>query len=110
MKLESPVKRFPGYVVLPEYLTIPQVQAITKALGDPNEIPGGKLVWQADADVKNVPVVLACISEWHLSGVPENPTVETFPMSPRKSAHDLIQWLAGAVMKLWDAEEEIPNA
>ena len=45
MKIESPVKKFPGYVILPDFLTIPQVKAITDALGDPpSERPEGSVI------------------------------------------------------------------
>lgn len=109
MKIESPVKKFPGYVVLPEYLTVPQVKAITNALDDPNEPPKVGKVWAVVNQEKRLPAILACVSEWHLAGVPEKPELETFPASPAKSAGNLIAWLFEEVNKLWLAEEEVPN-
>lgn len=111
MRIESPLKKFPGYVVLPEYLTVPQVQVISPLMGDPNKMSDTEpKEWIWDSDIKTLPAILACVSEWHLVGVPDQPTLDSFPMSPKKSVHALVMWLWAEIFKLWNAEDEIPNA
>ena len=113
MRIESPVKRFPGYVILPEYLTVPQVRAITTALGDPIKTDEGDkyqaLTFAVKTDEIRLPAVIACISEWHLAGIPEHPALDNFPMSPMSSVHKLLDVLLAEIIKLWQGEDDLPN-
>ena len=54
--------------------------------------------------------ILACVEKWELSNFPENVTIETFPFSPRKASHELIEWLFGEIRKVYLGELDIPNA
>ena len=111
MKIESPVTRFPGHVILPEFLNIGQVRAFEDALGDPDAGQvENKKVWISLSDERRLPAVLQCVQEWHIQGVPEKPTLETFPMTPLVPAHDLLNWIFGELLKMWTGETEIPNA
>lgn len=112
---ESPVKRFSGHVVLPDYLNIRQVRLFQDAFfGDPNEATAqaddNRKVYLSVNDEKVLPVLLQIVLEWRLKGVPEQPTVETFPGTPPKASHEVIDWLTREVLKLYQGETEIPNA
>lgn len=111
MKIDSPVKRFPGHVILPDFLNIRQVRAFEDALPDLNEAQAdeNKRVWFSVADEKRLPVLFMVVSEWHIEGVPEHPTLDTFPMTPLKDAHSLIEWIFAAVRDLWLGETTVPN-
>ena len=111
MKFEPNNEKFKGYVELPEYLNIAQVRAFEDSLGDLNEgdEAGDKRVWISISDEKRLPVILLCVKEWHIEGVPEKPTLETFPMTPLKDAHDLVDTIFREISKLWMGET-VPNA
>lgn len=104
--ITSPVKRFSGSVVLPDALTYPQLmaweQALAAAQGD------GKSNTEAWSQL--LPGILACVSEWHIAGMPERPTPETFPATPRASALKLLAWLMGEIQTTIKAEDDAPNA
>jgi hypothetical protein len=110
MKHDSKVKRFPGHIILPEYLNIGQVRLFEKSLGDPDEKDSeNKSVWKGVTIEKRLPVVLDIVTEWHLEGVPEKPTIETFPASPVSEANDLVSWIYMLIRDLW-VGEQVPNA
>lgn len=112
MEHQSPVAKFPGTVVLPEYLTMPQVLAFETALGKLTaDLPeDGQRVWLSIGDRQMLSAVLPVVTEWRITGVPESPTAETFPFTPRKASHDLIQWLFNLIRDIWIGEDQIPNA
>ena len=110
MKLESKVEKFPGYVVLPDFLNILQVRALEDSFGDINEerTEKDKRVWISVTDEKRLPVILQCVAEWHIEGLPDKPTIETFPMTPLQPAHELIAQIYGGLTALWTGEQ-VPN-
>jgi hypothetical protein len=110
MKLESKVKKFPGHVILPDYLNIGQVRAFEESLGDINteQADVDKKVWISITDEKRLPVVLMCVTEWHIEKLPDKPTLDTFPMTPLASAHQLIEQIYTAILELWTGEQ-VPN-
>ena len=112
MRAESPVEKFSGYVILPDFLNILQVRAFEDAyFGDPNELNRkGKKVFLSVSDEKMLPVILSIVQEWHIEGQPEKPTIETFVMSPVSDGHEFVRWLGGLLYNLWKGETEVPNA
>jgi hypothetical protein len=112
MEYQSPVPRFPGYIVLPEFLTMPQVMAFESALGNVSaNLPadGSTRVWLTVSDGEMVKAALLTVKEWHIQGMPEDPSADTFPFSPRKASHDLILWIFGLIRDLWVGELADPN-
>lgn len=106
--IESPVKRWPGSITLPEYLTYPQVVAFRKAMADARAL--GE---EAQVDVYNyamLPGLCVCVEKWNITGLPEQVTAETFPASPARASVQLLSWLIGQVTALFIEAEEIPNA
>jgi len=114
----SPVKRWPGIVVLQEPLGFPAYLAWKRALDAAEEHLGGdaeaKLTVGDAAFVPEIsehilPGICACVQEWHLEGLSAL-TPQTFPATPRKSSAALLIWLISEIAALITAEEEIPNA
>lgn len=127
----SPVKRFPGTVTLPSFLTFPQAIAWEKAgklndtmydteegapdaEGNPTYTRTRKAEYTgAEAAQSLIPGILACVEawniDWRLENVPATPTLETFPTTPRLSALNLVYWLASEINALYKEEDEIPN-
>lgn len=127
MKIDSPVKRWPGSVTLPEYLTWPQVEAWTNTQTTSNEITaeaiaagrtkvqGGRQVLSNVSDVKAsrmawVEGICAIVEAWDLKGLPSPVPPDRFPATPAASAANLLQWLIDQVNALFDEAEEAPNA
>ena len=66
-----------------------------------------------DADFRalRIPVILLWVEAWNLKNFPANPTMRTFPATPKKSAFALYEWLRQLASDTIDSEaEEIPNA
>jgi hypothetical protein len=114
MKKESPVDKFPGYVILPDFLTLPQVRSFEDAIGspnfDPDQIDKNEKVWLSVNAERRLPVIFDVVEEWHIEGQPEEPDIDTFKMTPIVAANDLVQWLFGQIRDIWLGEtEEDPN-
>jgi hypothetical protein len=106
--ISSPVKRFPGTVNCPDMLTLPQVLQIENAL---REMAGQRETMAAAGfDYAYLKAILPLYSDWHIEGVPAEPTSETFPGSPRVDSARLIAWLIDAIMQVYRGETDIPNA
>lgn len=110
MKHECKIERYKGYIELPDFLNIKQVRLFEDSLGDPDENElQGKSVWKGVNIEKRLPVVLGIVSEWHLEGIPEKPTIDTFPASPVSDASELVTWIFSLIRNLW-VGEQVPNA
>ena len=105
-RIESPVKRFTGYVILSDPLSFPQVVAYQDALIAAQEL--GETTWSKIRHAV-LPGILACVQEWGLEGVPEAPGVDTFPATPLQSAGKLVEWLQNEITALLQEEETVPN-
>lgn len=106
--ITSPVKRFPGTVVISDPLTFPQVFAFGDALNAVDALGENPTILHVRAT--QLPGVLACVEEWKLENFPSNVTVDSFPATPPKSCAQLIAWLIGEISTLFREAEEIPNA
>ena len=104
----SPVKKWPGTVVISDPLSYPQLLRFREALG----AVGGNDDWMA-VNYAVLPGVMACVEEYHLQGFPEHPTLEagpnTFPSTPPQSASRLLAWLIGEINALMAEAEPDPN-
>ena len=101
--IESPVKEFPGTVILPDYLTMPQALAFEKALRDSFALSakveeGEEVVTQAEFDAIAIPAICTCVEKWELEGF-EQLLPDTFPFSPRTESSQLIDWLLLEIRK-----------
>lgn len=127
---ECKVKGFEGHVLFHDPLNLEQVFAIEGAQEAANEIEPSKFLtqvnevrgikndsgetvqaaWTSRTDRAFLDAIVLCVKEWHLAGVPEGVTKDTFPMSPRGRAHELIDWLWSALIDIYQGEVEVPNA
>ena len=129
MKIESPVKRWPGTITLPEYLTIPQAMAWEDALEKARDLlPEVEFELKEDGSIdaskllpehleylnisnsvkyanEVLPGIKECVLEWNLKDFdPEN-----FPATPRQSRLELMNWLMTEITKLYKEADEVPN-
>jgi len=114
MRFESPSKRFPGHVILPDYLNIRQVKAFEQSLLSPEKLQEAlenpeKLVPVSIGLERRLPAVLECVSEWNLQGVPPKPNIETFPASPPEEVANLIQAIHSELNNIYRGETALPN-
>jgi hypothetical protein len=111
VKIEIEQGKYNGHVILPEFLNILQVRKFEDSLGD---IDAGqadeenKRIWLSVSDERRLPVLFDIVEEWHIEGIPEEPAVETFPMTPLTDAHAVIDKIYGGILKLWTGEQ-VPN-
>ena len=105
-KIESPVKRFPGYVTLHDPLTYPQVMAFqdaTAAAGELEDPTWTRLRFAL------MPGILACVESWEVEGIPEEPSIDNFPATPLVSAGELVNWLQEEITTLLVEADTVPN-
>lgn len=110
MKLESKVEKFPGYVELPDFFNILQVRKIEEVFDGTTDIEPNKngTIWLGVVNEKRLPAVLDIVKEWHIEGVPDNPTLETFPMTPINAANELTAQIFDAILQVYSGEQ-VPN-
>ena len=100
--IESPVKEFPGTVILPDYLTMPQALLYEKAVRD-----GSALIEESASqtayDAVMVDAICGCVEEWNLEGLGQL-SFDTFPSTPRAASAELVAWLFGEIVKLYNPE------
>ena len=112
MRVDSDVKNFSGHVILPDFMNILQVRAFEDAyFGDVNEAKkDNERIFFSVSDEKMLTFLLGFVSEWNIENIPEKPTRETFPQTPRKKAHEFIKNLTAKCFELYVGEIEVPNA
>lgn len=104
--ITSPVARFPGTVTLSDPLTFPQSFAFEDALNAARELGDNPSLSRANYAI--LPGVLACVEAWRLEGIPEYPTLEAFPSTPRKPIADLVAWLVNEIGALYREADNVP--
>ncbi len=103
--LFSPVKRFPGTITLPDSLTYPQLIAWEQALAAAQADGATNIQrWYA-----LIPGVVACVEKWELAGVPEYPTADTLPSTPRVAADKLLRWVMDGIRSAIAEDDDAPN-
>ena len=110
MRFDSTVGKFPGYVILPDFLNLPQVRKFEDALIATQEIYGSeKTSTYGILDEKQLPAILECVVEWHIEGIPDKPNEVTFPLTPKKAASELVRLIFSRLLDIYTGEIEIPN-
>lgn len=78
-KKDSPVERWPGYIVLPAYLTFPLLSRWQKSIESAKQFEDSKDYLAFYEAI--LPTALDMVKEWHIEGLPEKVTLEDFPAS-----------------------------
>lgn len=105
-RIESPVKKWPGYILFHDPIPLVHVLAFENAI---NGVDRNKFS-SSSSQVLLLPSILPCVAEWHLEGFPENVTADSFPGTPRKDSSILISALINAITKIYAGDEETaPN-
>ena len=104
--IESPVKRWPGRVILPDYLTAPQDIAFQQAIKDAGKFQPEEQFPEFIFAV--MPGIAACVEKWELQNFPENPSAENVPTTPRAPVSELYTWLLKEITALYE-DDTIPN-
>lgn len=108
--IHSQSKRFTGSVTIADPLTIPQAQLIEAGMRLPkDDTQTDGRVWLSVIDANQLPAIIGCVEKWELANIPEKPTLETFPASPRVETHKLVDWIFSELTKVYFGEAEVPN-
>ncbi len=108
MIITSQSKTWTGTVTIFDRLVLSQVELVEAALSDMPPITEGKVALTA-LDKPRLPALLACVEKWELKGFPDPVTVENFPLTPRRQAHDLIMQIFAEIAKVYNGELDVPN-
>ena len=101
--INSPVKKFPGSITLPDALPLAKVLAFDKAMRAASDLP---IIERAAVCLD---AIMDCIEVFQIKGQPDKPTSQTFLYTPAAAATDLYIWLLTSVTALVVGEKEIPN-
>ena len=101
--LTSPVKRFPGTVELPDFLTLPQALAWEQARADADTL---RADGKTDAELLNAWLVgiKGVVCDWHIDGY----SIEPIQLSPRSPVIQLTAWLLEEITRLYYGDDD-PN-
>ena len=113
--LQRKMEPFTGSVTLSDPLSLEQEAAVERAnyhLERAIENIDGEADGVSIRTLAILPGVLACVEKWNIAGIPENPTIQTWPTRPRNAVVSLVSWLFVEIGKIYtDAQDpEIPNA
>ena len=133
MEIKSTLTKYPGTIILPDYLTPDQVFAVEDAQfaargywrentitetvkdeegKDKEEVRAGERFSLVRARALYLPAVLLCVKEWKLENFPLNGNgakMEEFPMTPVSDVSDLLQWTFNEIVKIYNGASEVPN-
>ena len=112
-RIESPVKRFPGFVLLRDPLTLAQVARWEEALAY-IQLEDDLVKRYNEIEKRLHPLVIDFVEEWHLENIGEV-IVDNFPNATpgtsAKSIHGLTAWLINECQKIYNGNEDSdPNA
>lgn len=108
--IKSPSSYFEGEIEIDDQLGYPQLAAYERCV-----LAAGKLIATnetagfAELRLLMIPGILACVKSWRLAHVPEKPTLETFPSTPREAAGDLYEWIVKSIREVINGENSGPN-
>jgi hypothetical protein len=98
-RYDCPVKRYPGYVIMPDYLTWEQMAQwddnLSRARDETNR--SRMIAYQLQG-------VIGAVAEWHLQGLPDHPT--ELPATPVIPSLQLANWIIGIVNGMINEAEE----
>lgn len=99
MKKESPDPRWPGYIILPEYMTYSVLAKWETALDKAKTVSELETTRNSSGFfLELLPIACSLISEWHIEGLPEKVTADNFPASTR-----FLSFVTGVVSELYSS-------
>jgi hypothetical protein len=98
-----------GTVSIYENLFISQVEAVEAALLDRVEVDNENKVRLTHLDKPKLPALIACVEKWNLEGFPEAVTKDNFPLTPRRPAHLLVEYIFDEIRVIYNGEITVPN-
>lgn len=101
--ITSPVKEFPGSVELPDRLTMPQALAFEQSIREGQALEEAS---QTQYDAVMVEAICACVESWELEDFGQL-APDIFPATPRIASAELIAWLYGEIITLYNPD--VPN-
>lgn len=108
--ITSPYIRWAGTVTIADPMFLPQAEAFEASMTLPDELKDKKgNISLLDIDRQRFPALLACVESWDLDGIPNPPTFETFPLSPRPDSHEIQDWIWREIRTVYLGELKIPN-
>jgi hypothetical protein len=111
--IPSPVKRWPGQVVIASPLTFPALlawQDAVEAAGQLGPVTDVTAATRAAITQALLPGLLACVERWELGGdFPPNVTAANFPATPRQAVARLVIEVTRAINAQVIAEDADPN-
>lgn len=80
-KYESTLKRWPGHILLGDYMPFPDLLKWEKALEQAKALDSTSSV--NEFYNRLLPVACGMVHEWHIQGLPEKVSLENFPASAK---------------------------
>lgn len=105
-KKESNDPRWPGYVVIPDYLSYPQLNRWEIALDKAKTVSELETAKSSSGFfMELLPIAISIIAEWHITGLPEKVSSDNFPASTR-----LLSFVTGLVSDLYTSTNEVSES
>ena len=106
IRKDCDIKPFIGYVVLKDPLPFIQVLHYEDAMQSVQETDK-----YSQKFTVLFPVLNEFVEEWHISGVPDNVKMDTFPGKPKAAANKLFLWLVEQCADVYGDKSELidPN-
>lgn len=105
--LTSPVKRWPGTIILSDPLSMDQVIEFNRAIDNAKLFDSNNQLFEYANAL--TPGIFACVEKWDLIGLERLIEKKSLPGTPAKDSTLLMSWLIKSITELFNEAEEIPN-
>lgn len=111
-RYDSPVAKYPGHVIMPDYFDWPQLIAYDDNLYRVAQLNEQLASTEGDREKTNIRYqlldlqtdgILPMVEEWHIEGLPQ--PVTRFPATPITDAIKLAGWIIGLINSIKNGEE-----
>lgn len=98
-RIESPVKQFPGYIVLPDFYLFDRLIPWDEAVINSQDAQG---MMSVQAVIR---AALPMVDDWRIEGV--EPDAEKFPATPRLAVIQFAGWLVESIKSVTEGADAI---
>jgi hypothetical protein len=98
-RAESPVKQFPGYIIMPDYYLFDRLISWDEAVINSQDEHG---MMSVQAIIR---AALPMIDEWRIEGV--EPDAEKFPATPRLAVIQFAGWLVNSIKGVTEGADAV---